>query len=512
MARVTGPSRDELDARGDEFAARVTRAIRTTLRDVTATTRDVDDLTRIQTVWNSVVRHALAPHLRATWNTAVEGVRGQLEKINDRQRETLVAAVFEIPKVSNPLAEAFLADATNRLVAIGDVVWFTARGEMLTGLQLGEGVAELKKRVVESANVSSKQAEVIARTEVNSAMNNGAYQQMKALDVPTVKEWIATSDSRTRKSHAAVDGEEIDGDAKFTVGGHLMAHPHDTTAPPGETINCRCTLAWEIADDEDDYEDELVAAGMRCNSFHLPGRHEQKKHGNRKSKKSAVNAGTSLDAIRSDYDTRITQAARDDDVFDATGIRDKRALYKRIRQNDDELGGVEGDVIRSSINDYVNNGYTKYNTALRQDDDSDVAEGVRAIDAAINESSLTNDVVMWRGVLDPSVTFGSAWKATGDNSGLTYVDHGYSSLSAYEEVADNFSTRYGMETNGVKMRILIPKGKKLLGVEQNIEDEANSEGELLGERGLKFRVVRDYSSPGPKQGTTVRTLDVEVVD
>jgi SPP1 gp7 family putative phage head morphogenesis protein len=279
MARVTGPSRDELDARGDEFAARVTRAIRTTLRDVAATTRDVDDLTRIQTVWNSVVRHALAPHLRATWNTAVEGVRGQLEKINDRQRETLVAAVFEIPKVSNPLAEAFLADATNRLIAIGDVVWYTARGEMLTGLQLGEGVAELKKRVVESANVSSKQAEVIARTEVNSAMNNGAYQQMKALDVPTVKEWIAASDSRTRKSHADVDGEEIAGDAKFMVGGSPMDHPHDLNAPPGETINCRCTLAWEIADNEDDYEDELVAAGVKCTSFHLEGKHDQSSHG-----------------------------------------------------------------------------------------------------------------------------------------------------------------------------------------------------------------------------------------
>lgn len=256
-----------------------------------------------------------------------------------------------------------------------------------------------------------------------------------------------------------------------------------------------------------------VGALVASDTFHLPGRHEQKNHGNRKGKKSAANnVGTSLDAIRSDYDARVTQAARDDDVFDATEIRDKRALYKRIRQNDDELGGVEGDVIRSSVNDYVNSGYTKYNTALRQGDTADVAEGVHALDAAINESPLNSDVIMWRGVLDPSVTFGSAWKPTGDNSGLTYVDRGYSSLSAYEEVANNFSTRYGMDTNGVKMRILVPKGKKLLGVEQNIDDEANSEGELLGQRGLKFRVVRDYSTPGPKQGTTVRTLDVEVID
>ena len=71
----------------------------------------------------------------------------------------------------------------------------------------GEGVAELKDRVIASANVSKKRAEVIARTEVNSAMNNGAYEQMKALDIPTIKEWIATDDSRTRESHAEVDGD-----------------------------------------------------------------------------------------------------------------------------------------------------------------------------------------------------------------------------------------------------------------------------------------------------------------
>lgn len=290
MARVTGPSRTELDARGDEFAARVTRAIRTTLRTVAPTTHVVDDLTRIQTTWRSVVKNSLAPHLRKQWDAAVLGVRGQLERIAARERETLLAAGFEIPKVSNPLAETFMSEAANRLVAIGDIVWYTARGEMLTGLQLGEGVAELRERVKASANVSSKRAEVIARTEVNSAMNNGAYQQMQALDVPTVKEWIATNDSRTRESHEEVDGEEIAGDAKFMVGGFPMDHPHDLNGPPSETINCRCTLAWEI-DDDDDYWDDVAYVASGDTSFHLPGRHEQKAHGRRYKKPGDKSSG-----------------------------------------------------------------------------------------------------------------------------------------------------------------------------------------------------------------------------
>jgi SPP1 gp7 family putative phage head morphogenesis protein len=260
----------------------------------------------------------------------------QLEAINEREREALLAAVFEIPKVSNPLAESFLADATNRLVAIGDVVWYTARGEMLTGMQLGEGVAELRERVVASAKVSQKRAEVIARTEVNSAMNNGAYEQMKALDVATVKEWIATNDSRTRESHEEVDGEEIDGDAKFMVGGFPMAHPHDLDGPPSETINCRCTLAWEIVDDEDDYEDVLVASTVKCDSFHLPGRHEQKNHGNRKGKTAGgaghptTKAASLSDILKSDA---ITKLLDDPDAFDYSSKKtEDRILGEIVKQ------------------------------------------------------------------------------------------------------------------------------------------------------------------------------------
>lgn len=327
MARVTGPSRAELDARGDVFAARVTSAIRSTLREVAADTRVPDDLARIQTIWHGVTASVLMPRLRVAWNTAVLGVRMQLEKINANEPETLVAALFDIPKVSNPLAESFLAEAQNRLVAIGDVVWYTARGEMLTGLQLGEGVAELRDRVIASAQLSEKRAAVIARTEVNSAMNNGAYQQMKVLDVPTIKEWIATNDSRTRETHEEVDGEEIAGDEKFMVGGFPMDHPHDLNAPPSETINCRCTLAWEIADDEDDYVSDLVADA----SFHLPGRHDQKRHGRRYGKNVRTTKAKSLNDIL-DSDA-LTTLLDDPESFDYSSKKSEdRLLAEIVRQ------------------------------------------------------------------------------------------------------------------------------------------------------------------------------------
>lgn len=522
MARVTGPSRAELDRRGDEFAARVSRAIRAILHTVALSTRDVDDLARIPTVWRNVVTHTLMPRLHVSWNVAVQGVRVQLEKINADEPATLLAAVFEIPKVSNPLAESFLAEAQNRLVAIGDVVWYTARGEMLTGLELGEGVAELRERVVASASVSRKRAEVIARTEVNSAMNNGAYEQMKALDVTTIKEWIATNDARTRESHAEVDGEEIDGDAKFMVGGFPMDHPHDLNAPPSETINCRCTLAWEIVDDEDDYEDALVAS----DSFHLPGRHEQKKHGNRKNKSSNVASKKSVKALFAD---RVAAATRGNDVFTKTPIGtredlDKATLEKKEAfpgagyeiEDNKKLNGVDGGDVRAAVADYANNGYQKTNQLLRASEDlpttrpslSDPSrrayDVVTGVDAAMKSSKLTDDVVVYRGIANPRDTFGNAWESMQESAtGYSFTDNGYASTTVSEGVARQFAGNGA----GIRMNILVPRGTSAVGITQPAGTPLAGERELLLNRGLTYRILNDY-----EDASGVRTFDVEVVN
>ena len=49
------------------------------------------------------------------------------------------------------------------------------------------------------------------------------------------KEWIATMDGRVRPSHAAADGQIVELDKPFLVGGELKDHPND--------IQCRCVVA-----------------------------------------------------------------------------------------------------------------------------------------------------------------------------------------------------------------------------------------------------------------------------
>lgn len=81
-----------------------------------------------------------------------------------------------------------------------------------------------------------------ARTAVTGAQNAGrmdSYAAAEKMGIKLKKKWLATLDSRTRHSHAMLDGEQIAQDKKFSNG---CRFPGDPQGPPHEIYNCRCTL------------------------------------------------------------------------------------------------------------------------------------------------------------------------------------------------------------------------------------------------------------------------------
>ena len=54
------------------------------------------------------------------------------------------------------------------------------------------------------------------------------------------KVWRSEHDDKVRDSHAAADGQVVDGDGFFTVGGVKMFAPGDLSAPAEEWAGCRC--------------------------------------------------------------------------------------------------------------------------------------------------------------------------------------------------------------------------------------------------------------------------------
>ena len=103
------------------------------------------------------------------------------------------------------------------------------------------------KRLINSKfpQYSIARSEIIARTEIVSASNLGSITAARATGLTLNKTWLATRDNRTRDDHASADGQTVQMNGKFVVGGEEMEYPGDPTASPANVIQCRCTIFFE---------------------------------------------------------------------------------------------------------------------------------------------------------------------------------------------------------------------------------------------------------------------------
>ena len=110
---------------------------------------------------------------------------------------------------------------------------------ILQGKSIKHMADDLQKRIT---TMSRDSAIRTARTAVTGAQNAGrmdSYAAAEKMGIKVKKEWLATLDSRTRHSHAMLDGEKVDQDKKFSNG---CRFPGDPQGPPWEIYSCRCTL------------------------------------------------------------------------------------------------------------------------------------------------------------------------------------------------------------------------------------------------------------------------------
>jgi ADP-ribosyltransferase exoenzyme/Phage Mu protein F like protein len=230
-------------ARFDDVTERAVEALGATLTAATsAAAASVDDLAVIVSEWTGVVETELVPYVAETYGAGA--VTLQLAVADTLPSD--VRTAYDVPLVSDQDADAYLAQRRNHLTDVGDDLWVEAREQLREGMAAGESVPELGERVRRAANLTRWRAERVARTEVNGAANAGSYAQALATGIQTLKEWLDTSDGRTRASHVAVGGTRVPLTENFIVGGWAMPRPHD--GPAGEVVNCRCTLVFDVAE------------------------------------------------------------------------------------------------------------------------------------------------------------------------------------------------------------------------------------------------------------------------
>lgn len=124
----------------------------------------------------------------------------------------------------------------------------------------GKSIPDIAKSMADVVGMNKASAVRNARTAMTGAQNAGrqqAYERAKAMGIKLQKEWIATLDGRTRHSHGMADGQKVDINGMFKVGGCKMRYPGDVANGTAEEIyNCRCTMATveppEIMQGEDE--------------------------------------------------------------------------------------------------------------------------------------------------------------------------------------------------------------------------------------------------------------------
>lgn len=159
---------------------------------------------------------------------------------------------------------------------------------------------------------------------------------------------------------------------------------------------------------------------------------------------------------------------------------------------------------KQSLFSYTGSGYGSVNEKLNSLPPGVAKTGsttISNIDKGIEASpELEADTVLYRGFKSPHTVFASGkWNDT-NVAGMEWSQRSYSSTSGALSTAEGFAG-YG----GVVMRIIIPKGMKVHGINAK-GGQHPGENEIILQRGLRYRVVADYGTHGSK-----RYIDVMVV-
>lgn len=132
-----------------------------------------------------------------------------------------------------------------------DVAWNIEKmnAEVLQGILQGEPVDKIADRLAQVIGMNLRSAISAARTMVTSAENKGrqdGFERAAAAGIILEREWIATSDGRTRDWHRELDGVTAAVDEPFENAIGKIMYPGDPSADGANLWNCRCTIAAKV--------------------------------------------------------------------------------------------------------------------------------------------------------------------------------------------------------------------------------------------------------------------------
>ena len=176
----------------------------------------------------------------------VQKVTSAEQLVEDLDLEVPPGISIEAPEWLKENARAELEETMSQDYWL-DIHGGTTRNDITNLLErsLLEGVSTrniAKSIVALGGDYSRNRAMRIARTEIpnvlNSGHNSGINQVAEETGLDIGKEWVSVLGNTTRDSHADIDGEQVEADGLFTLGGVDVPWPAHVALPPEERINC----------------------------------------------------------------------------------------------------------------------------------------------------------------------------------------------------------------------------------------------------------------------------------
>ena len=183
---------------------------------------------------------------RKEWRGTVDPLIRLTSRSAVRSVATQVGIGFDI------LAENLVGYTEKHAAHLVTLITRTTRdaiaSSLATGLEKGESMYKLRKRVQESdAAFGKARAENIARTETTGVQNGAQHEALqgfaKRTGAKATKEWLSAGDGRVRDSHDEINGETRGIGERYSNG---LMYPGEPAGDPAEVCNCRCTQVFSV--------------------------------------------------------------------------------------------------------------------------------------------------------------------------------------------------------------------------------------------------------------------------
>lgn len=424
---------------------------------------------------------------------------------------------------------------SDKLYSDVDALTTLTRREITKGIAMNSSYADIARSIEKKGEATLNQAYRIARTEshrIHEEVKFKTINQAADKGADVVKQWDASIDRRTRKSHAALDGQlrELDQPFKSPTSGHTAMYPGGFGIA-SEDINCRCVVLqrarWALDKSElykhvgkldgmtDKQLDELASKmGVskadlikKSNGVIMSNgtiRHTIKaKNYNQFKKKYQTKAKVqqaqqvAQQAVKSQNAANtatVAQTAKDwsDLTSHAKPFTDdyeRVEFHKNQHFNQNKWDNALSSDERTGIQNYTGSYYTEMNSAMRERriNQSRYKKYIDDATTGLEKWEVQEDVIVWRGI-SSSRTFAQSVFNVSEQEliqmfndrtiiGQTFTEYGFASTGV---------TKGAGWSKQISAEIYVPKGTKAMYVDPI--SKHRDEKELLLQRGTVFKI------------------------